>query len=84
MHVRASNHTSMTEAATLVSDFNFHGRQQASNRVSENRVFWNAAIAHELRTPMTILRGRLQGLAEGVFEPRLEQFTSMLTRPGRA
>lgn len=70
--------TSMTEAATLVSDFN--SMAERLNRMSENRVFWNAAIAHELRTPMTILRGRLQGIAEGVFEPGPEQFNSMLTQ----
>jgi len=29
--------------------------------------FWNAAVAHELRTPVTVLLGRLQGLADGVF-----------------
>jgi len=72
------DHTSMTEAATLVSDFN--SMAERLSRMSQNRVFWNAAIAHELRTPMTILRGRLQGIADGVFEPRLEQFTSMLTQ----
>lgn len=68
----------MTEAATLVSDFN--SMAERLSRMSENRVFWNAAIAHELRTPMTILRGRLQGIAEGVFEPGPEQFNSMLTQ----
>ena len=62
--------TSMTEAATLVSDFN--SMAERLNRMSEN--------AHELRTPMTILRGRLQGIAEGVFEPGPEQFNSMLTQ----
>ncbi|KAG1534926.1 hypothetical protein G6F50_015436 [Rhizopus delemar] len=56
--------TTMAEAATLVSDFN--SMAERLSRMSENRVFWNAAIAHELRTPMTILRGRLQGIAEGV------------------
>lgn len=76
--VRAGGDTSMTEAATLVSDFN--SMAERLSRMSENRVFWNAAIAHELRTPMTILRGRLQGIAEGVFEPGPEQFNSMLTQ----
>ncbi|KAG1442319.1 hypothetical protein G6F57_018441 [Rhizopus arrhizus] len=57
--------TTMAEAATLVSDFN--SMAERLSRMSENRVFWNAAIAHELRTPMTILRGRLQGIAEGVW-----------------
>jgi two-component system sensor histidine kinase AdeS len=37
--------------------------------MARDRAFWNAAIAHELRTPVTVLRGRLQGLSEGVFEP---------------
>jgi len=69
---------SMAEAAALVSDFN--SMAERLSRMSENRVFWNAAIAHELRTPMTILRGRLQGIAEGVFEPGPEQFNSMLTQ----
>ncbi|WP_329767848.1 ATP-binding protein [Stenotrophomonas muris] len=70
--------TSMAEAATLVNDFN--SMAERLSRMSDNRVFWNAAIAHELRTPMTILRGRLQGIAEGVFEPGPEQFNSMLTQ----
>ena len=36
------------------------------------------AIAHELRTPVTILRGRLQGLAEGVFTPNNDIFEGLL------
>ena len=46
--------------------------------MTREREFWNAAIAHELRTPVTILRGRLQGLAEGVFLPERELFESLL------
>lgn len=67
---------SLGEATQLVDDFNL----LADNlqRVSEEQVFWNAAIAHELRTPVTILRGRLQGLAEGVFAPDEGQFRSLL------
>ena len=29
----------------------------------------SAAIAHDIRTPLTVLRGRLTGLREGVFRP---------------
>ncbi len=54
---------SLGEAALLADDFNALADQL--QRVTEEQVFWNAAIAHELRTPVTILRGRLQGLAEG-------------------
>ena len=41
----------------------------------KNSTLWNAAIAHELRTPITILQGRLQGIVDGVFEadPQLHQ-----------
>ncbi|MCL7708755.1 sensor histidine kinase, partial [Enterobacter kobei] len=42
------------------------------------RKSWNAAIAHELRTPVTILRGRLQGLVDGVFEPDPVLFNNLL------
>ncbi|MBK1674262.1 two-component sensor histidine kinase [Ectothiorhodospira shaposhnikovii] len=64
------------ETAQLVRDFNtMVDRLQSMTR---EREFWNAAIAHELRTPVTILRGRLQGLAEGVFSPSGEIFESLL------
>nr|VUD32095.1 two-component hybrid sensor and regulator [Raoultella sp. NCTC 9187] len=42
------------------------------------RNLWNAAIAHELRTPVTILRGRLQGLVDGVFQPEPVLFRNLL------
>lgn len=67
---------SMGEAAALVDDFNHLADQL--QRVTEERAFWNAAIAHELRTPVTILRGRIQGLADGVFEPDETQFRRLL------
>lgn len=68
----------LAEAATLVEDFNRLASEL--KRVTDERAFWNAAIAHELRTPVTILRGRLQGLAEGVFEPEPAQFRRLLTQ----
>lgn len=78
LNVRATaGDRSLGEAAELADDFNaLAGKLQ---RVNEDLAFWNAAIAHELRTPVTILRGRLQGLAEGVFEPDERQFRSLLT-----
>lgn len=69
---------SMGEAAALVDDFNHLADQL--QRVTEERAFWNAAIAHELRTPVTILRGRIQGLADGVFEPDETQFRRLLVQ----
>lgn len=64
------------ETAQLVRDFNTMAEQLQS--MTREREFWNAAIAHELRTPVTILRGRLQGLAEGVFPPERALFEGLL------
>ncbi|WP_189536650.1 ATP-binding protein [Paludibacterium paludis] len=69
---------SMREAAALADDFNALAGQL--QRMSSEQAFWNAAIAHELRTPVTVLRGRLQGLAEGVFPPDEAQFRSLLAQ----
>ncbi|WDD90856.1 ATP-binding protein [Burkholderia sp. FERM BP-3421] len=69
---------SLHEIALLADDFNALAGQL--QRVTREQAFWNAAIAHELRTPVTILRGRLQGLAEGVFSPEPAQFRSLQTQ----
>jgi len=69
---------SQDEATQLVRDFNIMAERL--ERVERERQFWNAAIAHELRTPVTVLRGRLQGLTDGVFEPDPALFRSLLTQ----
>lgn len=74
----ATEDRSLGEAAVLVDDFN--AMAERLQRMAQEQVFWNAAIAHELRTPVTILRGRLQGLAEGVFPPDAALFRSLLTQ----
>lgn len=53
------------EIGDLLRDFN--AMAERLQRGEHERATWNAAIAHELRTPVTILRGRLQGMADGVF-----------------
>ncbi|MGD9427315.1 ATP-binding protein [Pantoea sp. NSTU24] len=64
------------EINALVKDFN---RMAATlENLSQNSQTWNAAIAHELRTPVTILRGRLQGLADGIFAPDQTLFVSLI------
>ena len=67
---------SMSEIATLAGNFNHLAAQL--ERVSGEQKFWNAAIAHELRTPVTILKGRLQGMADGVFTADAAQFQQLL------
>ncbi|MCA1325379.1 ATP-binding protein [Herbaspirillum sp. alder98] len=69
---------SLGEATQLVNDFNTMAERL--ERAEQERIFWNAAIAHELRTPVTILRGRLQGLTEGIFQPDPALFASLLSQ----
>ncbi|MEG3131064.1 ATP-binding protein [Pantoea cypripedii] len=66
----------LSETAALVDDFNIMAEklEVASGEI----VTWNAAIAHELRTPVTILRGRLQGLADGIFPPEQGLFKNLV------
>ena len=64
-----------TEATQMIADFNvMAGRLE---KAVDDIVTWNSLIAHELRTPVTILKGRLQGLAEGVFQPEAQLLQSL-------
>lgn len=56
-----------TELIQLEHNFNIMATQLEQKQNNLN--LWNAGIAHELRTPVTILKGRLQGILDGVFEP---------------
>jgi len=77
LHARAvAGDRLLGETAALVDDFN--SMAERLERTAHELITWNAAIAHELRTPVTILRGRLQGLADGVFAPDEAQFRSLL------
>lgn len=64
------------ETVSLVEDFNSMAVRLEG--VADGIVAWNAAIAHELRTPVTILKGRLQGVWDGVFEMDDATQTSLL------
>lgn len=77
LHVRAiASKSAPNETSQLVDDFN--SMAERLHTMETQRSFWNAAIAHELRTPITILRGRLQGLTDGVFTPDAELFEGLL------
>lgn len=55
------------ELGDLARDFN-----QLASRLEENREArrrWGADIAHELRTPLSILRGEIQALQDGLRKP---------------
>lgn len=64
------------EINALVKDFN--RMAETLENLSHDSRTWNAAIAHELRTPVTILRGRLQGLADGIFAPDHKLFVNLI------
>ena len=58
---------SQDELGKLISDFN-----QLSIRLKENegaRKQWIMDIAHELRTPLSILRGEIEAIQDGINEP---------------
>ncbi|MET4675802.1 MULTISPECIES: ATP-binding protein [unclassified Luteibacter] len=64
------------EIASLLDDYN--ALAERWQQADKDMTVWNAVIAHELRTPVTILRGRLQGLADGVFEPTSDMLRNLV------
>lgn len=68
--------SSPAELSQLIDDFNAMASQLETS--VKNTSMWNAAIAHELRTPVTILQGRLHGIIDGVFEPNELLFKDLL------
>lgn len=76
--VRAQNggSSSPAELSRLIDDFNSMASQLETS--VKNTTMWNAAIAHELRTPVTVLQGRLHGIIDGVFEPNESLFKDLL------
>ncbi len=54
-----------TETARLMRDFN--AMADNLDRLETERKATMASIAHELRTPITILRGRLEAIRDGIF-----------------
>ncbi|GIE74659.1 two-component sensor histidine kinase [Actinoplanes philippinensis] len=55
----------------------FNAMAEALQRSEERQRRLIADVAHELRTPLSNLRGYLEGLADGVIEPSPELFASL-------
>lgn len=63
------------ELGELTNDFN-----QLATRLQQNetaRKQWIADIAHELRTPIAILRGEIEALQDGINPPDAQTFESL-------
>ena len=58
---------SFRETGDLIADFN--QMAERLQRTEAELAYSNSSIAYELGTPLTILRGRLQGLLDGAFQP---------------
>jgi len=69
-----------TELAALADAFNQMAEQLAASREAE-RAFL-LSVSHELKTPLTAIRGYAEGLAEGAFDPD-EAAATIATEAGR-
>lgn len=67
--------TRSDELGDLAGDFNHLAATLERNR--EARRQWGADIAHELRTPLSVLRGEVQALQDGVRTPTPAAFDSL-------
>lgn len=68
------------EVATLAADFT--AMTAALKSADEDLRLRSAAIAHDIRTPLTILRGRLTGMREGVFPTSAEFVDGLIEQIG--
>ena len=63
------------ELSRLGSSFNMMAEAVQQSEESQRRLI--ADVAHEMRTPLSNLRGYLEGLSDGVIEPSRELFVSL-------
>lgn len=64
------------ETARLLRDFNVMAA--SLERLERERRYSVAAIAHELRTPVTVLRGRLEGVRDGVLPATPQELEKLI------
>lgn len=69
------------ELAALASNVNTLA--QALEETEQRRLRLISEVAHELRTPVATLRGYLEGLLDGVFEPDAETLEAAVREAGR-
>lgn len=69
------------ELASLAEDVNQLGAHLAATE--QRRAHLVAEVAHELRTPITVIRGHLEGLIDGVIEPTDEVYALIADESAR-
>ncbi|MET0226423.1 MAG: ATP-binding protein [Dokdonella sp.] len=74
-YTRRIDATRADELGALAADFNHLAASLEQHR--EARRQWGADIAHELRTPLSVLRGEVQALQDGVRAPTAQAFDSL-------
>lgn len=66
------------ELAELARAFNRMATQLAEDEAQRRRLF--AGIAHELRTPLSVIQGTLEGMLDHVIEPTPERVATLHTQ----
>jgi two-component system, OmpR family, sensor histidine kinase AdeS len=74
----STSQASTREVASLVESFN--ALATSLETMEERLRFNNMAVAHELRTPVTILRGSIQGMLDGVFPMERKTLSTLLVQ----
>ncbi|MEO8012106.1 MAG: ATP-binding protein [Dokdonella sp.] len=74
-YTRRINQKRHDEFGALAHDFNHLAMTLEQHREARRR--WGADIAHELRTPLSILRGEIQALQDGVRAPNAQALASL-------
>jgi two-component system sensor histidine kinase BaeS len=69
------------ELGALATDFNHLATSLERHRDARRQ--WGADIAHELRTPLSVLRGEIQALQDGVRAPSAHAFDSLYAESER-
>lgn len=69
--------TSKDEIGQLASTFNLMSREVA--RANASRRQMTADIAHDLRTPLTVIAGYIESMQDGVLQPTPERFELIYT-----
>jgi len=70
-----SNHR-IRELDLLIDDFNLMASRLEV--MSEEMKVWNASVAHELRTPVTVMKSYIQGIRDGVIKADEENIAGLL------